>query len=102
MKQRSLLFGLALLLFSLSLMAQDNASLTGSVKDSSGAAVPNAAVVVTNTENGVTRQLTTNSDGEYLAGALPAGLYSINVSAPGFKKYEAREHHASRCPESPH
>lgn len=89
MKRRSLLFGLALLFISLSLAAQDNASLTGTVKDSSGAAVPNATVVVTNTENGVTRQLTSNSDGEYLAGALPAGVYSVKVSAVGFKKFEA-------------
>ena len=71
--------------------AQDNASLTGTVKDSSGASVPNATVVVTNTEKGVTRQLTSNADGEYLAGGLPAGVYAIQVSAPGFKKYEARD-----------
>ena len=91
MKRRSLLLGLALLFVSLSLAAQDNASLTGTVKDSSGASVPNATVVVTNNEKGVTRQLTSNSDGEYLAGGLPAGLYSIKVSAPGFKKYEAKD-----------
>ena len=72
MKRRSLLFGLALLFVSLSLAAQDNASLTGTVKDSSGASVPNATVVVTNTEKGVTRQLTSNADGEYLAGGNPS------------------------------
>ena len=91
MKRRSLLLGLALLFVSLSLAAQDNASLTGTVKDSSGASVPNATVVVTNNEKGVTRQLTSNSDGEYLAGGLPAGVYSVQVSAPGFKKYEAKD-----------
>jgi carboxypeptidase family protein/TonB-dependent receptor-like protein len=91
MKRRSLLFGLALLFVSLSLAAQDNASLTGTVKDSSGASVPNATVVVTDTEKGVTRQLTSNTDGEYLAGGLPAGVYSIQVSAAGFKKYEAKD-----------
>ena len=61
MKRRSLLFGLALLFVSLSLAAQDNASLTGTVKDSSGASVPNANVVVTSSEKGVTRQLTSNT-----------------------------------------
>ena len=91
MKRRSLLLGLALLFVSLSLAAQDNASLTGTVKDSSGASVPNATVVVTNNEKGVTRQLTSNSDGEYLAGGLPAGVYAIQVSAAGFKKYEAKD-----------
>ena len=91
MKRCFLFFGLAILLISVSLSAQDNASLTGTVKDSSGASVPNATVVVTNNEKGVTRQLTSNTDGEYLAGGLPAGVYSIQVSAAGFKKYEAKD-----------
>ncbi|HLH08841.1 MAG TPA: carboxypeptidase-like regulatory domain-containing protein, partial [Terriglobales bacterium] len=89
MKPRSLILFAFVLFCSVSMLAQDTASVTGTVKDSSGAAVPNATVVVTNEAKGVTRQLVSNSDGEYLAAALPAGVYSINVSAPGFKKYEA-------------
>ena len=72
------------------LFAQDTASLTGSVKDPSGAAVAGAQVTVANAEKGVTRELTTNSDGAYSAPALPIGSYDLTVTASGFKKYAAK------------
>ena len=67
-----------------------NGSITGTVKDPSGAAVTGAAVVVTSPERGITRQMSTNSTGEYSEPALPPGSYNILVSAPGFKKYQAK------------
>ena len=72
-------------------LAQDTASLNGSVRDSSGAVVANAKVEVSSTERGVTRTTTTNSDGEYAVPALPApASYNVTIAAQGFKKYEAR------------
>ncbi|MFZ0864568.1 MAG: carboxypeptidase regulatory-like domain-containing protein [Candidatus Sulfotelmatobacter sp.] len=65
-------------------------SITGTVKDSSGAAIAGANVVVTSPERGISRQMSTNSTGEYNESALPTGSYDIIVSATGFKKYEAR------------
>ena len=70
--------------------AQDTASLTGTVRDSSGASVANAQVAVTSIERGINRTTTTNSDGEYSVPALPApASYNVTVNAPGFKKFQA-------------
>jgi hypothetical protein len=67
-----------------------NGSITGTVKDSSGAAVAGATVVVTSPERGITRQTTSNSTGEYNESALSPGSYDIIVTAAGFKKYQAK------------
>jgi hypothetical protein len=69
--------------------AQDTASITGTVHDPSGASIANAQVTVSSPDRGITRNTTTNSDGEYSVAALPPGSYNVTVSAPGFKKYEA-------------
>jgi hypothetical protein len=79
-----------LLLVAGSAAAQDTASLTGAVRDPSGAVLPKASVVIQNTDNGLTRSLLTNGDGEYVAPALPPGKYNITVTAPGFRKYSAQ------------
>jgi len=71
--------------------AQDTASLTGTVLDSTGAVLPGAQVAVTNTEHGISRTTVTNSDGEYSVPALPApSSYNVTITAQGFKKYEAK------------
>jgi hypothetical protein len=70
--------------------AQDTASLTGTVKDSSGATIANAQVVASNADHGIKRPTVTNSDGDYSLTALPIGSYDLVISAPGFKKYTAK------------
>jgi len=52
----------------------DATSLSGSVKDTSGAAVPGASVIVTNEATGVKRDARTNGDGTYVVNALLPGL----------------------------
>jgi len=64
-------------------------SITGTVKDQSGAAIAGANVVVTSPEHGINRQMATNSSGDYNESALPPGSYDVIVTAPGFKKFEA-------------
>ncbi len=70
--------------------AQNTGSITGTVKDASGAAVAGASVTITNTDHGITRQTTTNDSGEYNESALPQGKYDVAVTAAGFKKYQAK------------
>jgi Carboxypeptidase regulatory-like domain/TonB-dependent Receptor Plug Domain len=94
MKSNQKLPRIAVLIFSMLLAAaawaQDTASITGTVTDASGAAVPNAQVQVSNTEHGVNRSAKSNESGDFLFAALPIGSYNISVTAQGFKKYEAK------------
>jgi len=66
-------------------------SLTGSVRDSTGAVIPNAAVSVTNVQQGWVRSVTTNSTGDYLVPGLSAGSYDITVKATGFDEYQVKD-----------
>jgi Carboxypeptidase regulatory-like domain len=72
------------------IVAQDTAQLTGTVTDPSGAAVANAQVIITNEGQGTTRTAASNNTGGYLFSALPVGKYDMVVTAPGFKKYQAK------------
>src|SRR5690242_616436 len=81
---------IAVLVFSLTMLAQDTGQITGTVHDSSGASVPNAKVTVSNKSQGIVRPTTTNSGGDWLVGGLPGGTYDVSVEAPGFKKYQAK------------
>ena len=64
---------------------QTSGDLVGTVKDATGALVPNAQVTVKNEATGVAVQVTAGSSGEFRASNLLPGLYDINVSATGFQ-----------------
>ena len=80
----------ALLLASLAIPAAAQTSavgnITGTVTDKTGAAVPNATVVITDTDTGVARSITTNAAGEYNAPFLQPGHYEISFGGGGFSK----------------
>ncbi|HLK22368.1 MAG TPA: TonB-dependent receptor [Bryobacteraceae bacterium] len=58
--------------------------MTGSVLDSSGAAIPNATVIASNDETGVQTTTQSNAGGVYRFTNLPVGRYTITASATGF------------------
>jgi len=60
-------------------------SLTGTVVDPSGRAVPRAKIIVRDTATFVESLVFTNSEGIFEIPALPAGTYRLEVSAPGFR-----------------
>jgi len=62
----------------------DSGSITGTLRDASGAVVTGAKVTIRNVATGVTTVLTTNEDGTYQALALIPGTYSVEASASGF------------------
>ncbi len=73
----------------LPLRAQNfTASVVGAVKDPSGALVPGANVVLTNTANGFTYKATTDVTGEYVVRNLEPSTYRLTVQSQGFKTYE--------------
>jgi hypothetical protein len=59
--------------------------IRGTVTDPAGAVIPKATVQVTDLETGISRDLTTDSDGNYEVAALKPGNYRLNIIAPGFK-----------------
>ena len=63
---------------------QSTASLSGTVTDSTGAAVPNAHVVVHSIATGADRPVDSDSAGLYAVPALEPGEYSVRASATGF------------------
>jgi len=87
-KLHLLLFSLVIFAFVGAAFAQDiTGSIVGTVTDSSGAAVPGAKVIVTNTgQNAVVRTLDTDGNGFFSAPRLNVGTYSVSVEAKGFKR----------------
>src|ERR1700682_2652701 len=83
-----LLVLIALLCAGLAFGQSDLGSITGFVKDPTGATVPNAKVTLTN-PTGLTRTATTNESGFYTITNIPPALYTVTVEAPGFKKFES-------------
>lgn len=60
-------------------------SIVGSVTDASGAAVPGAAVKVTQAETNETRETRTNESGGFTLSTVHTGSYKVSVSKEGFK-----------------
>jgi hypothetical protein len=88
---RLLLCALALMLcIPSAVMGQATATITGTVRDATGAVIPGAEVTVSSAAIGLARTTVTNDDGDYLAGALPAGKYDLSVKAKGFKVFQAK------------
>ena len=66
---------------------QTSGDLVGTVTDSTGAIIPNAAVTITNEATGVKLSTTTTSAGGYRASNLLPGHYDVVVNAPGFQPF---------------
>ena len=63
-------------------------TISGIVKDSSGAVVPGVTVTANEPAKGVTRTAESSSGGEFVFTNLPPGTYTISVEVKGFKKLE--------------
>jgi hypothetical protein len=76
------------LLFSgLALSQTFNASLGGTVQDSSGAVIPSAIVTATGVETGVVSTTMTNTSGAYEFPSLQEGNYRVSAQVAGFKEF---------------
>jgi len=71
------------------LYGQNRASITGTVRDATGAVLPGAEVAVTNVATGVTLKSVTNAEGDYLVAGLPESTYNLKITATGFKTFDA-------------
>ncbi len=61
-------------------------TITGVVRDSTGAVLPDATITVTNENTGLTRQVTTDGSGNYLVSSLQPSVYTLSAELGGFKK----------------
>lgn len=69
------------------LWAQENATISGTVMDSTGAVIPDVAVTLTNEATGQVRSAVSNSSGIYLFANVGVGRFSLAATASGFLKY---------------
>jgi Carboxypeptidase regulatory-like domain len=65
---------------------KDAGSIVGTVKDQTGALLANAKVTVSDVERGIHLETITSDSGEYVAGPLRVGRYTVTVEHPGFKR----------------
>jgi iron complex outermembrane receptor protein len=75
------------LLSNIALFGQEYGSISGTVLDATGAAVPGATVTVTQTNTGRQSTVTTSGSGDYVFPSLPPARYNVKVTAPGFETF---------------
>src|SRR6266487_2848077 len=63
-------------------------SVSGTVRDQSGAAIPGASVTLTNTATNVAAKSTTNESGFYRFPGINPGQYSLTADTAGMQKFE--------------
>ena len=90
-KAKSLCCAIAICLaFSLAMFAQsDVGTITGFVRDQSGAVVPNAKVTIKSEATNEERVVTTDASGHYTVPNLLPGLYTMTAEVTGFKKFNS-------------
>jgi Carboxypeptidase regulatory-like domain len=66
----------------------DRGTITGTVTDPTGAVIPNANILVTNTDTSANYKVATTNTGNYTLANLPVGTYVLTVEAMGFKRFE--------------
>jgi hypothetical protein len=69
----------------------ENGSVVGTIRDASGATIPNASVTVTNTATSISEKTKTNATGDYDVPQVRVGVYTITASAPGFSDAVAQD-----------
>lgn len=84
MLKRTLLLLLVLFVSFAALAQSGGSSLTGTVTDEGGGALPGVTVTAANTATGFSRSTVTGADGSYHFPSLPAGTYSVTADLSGF------------------
>ena len=89
------LSALILLLVAVPAFAQNRnaGEIRGTVLDSSGAAVPGVAVVVTNTATGVVTTATTGDSGVYDIPWVETGMYTVTFTKEGLQRGRTKQRH---------
>ncbi len=88
------------LVLAFGLWAQASGTLSGTVMNSAGAAVPNATVTITPVGGGAAQKALSGQDGQFSIAGLPQGTYQVEVESSGYKRTSVEnaqlERHGSR------
>jgi hypothetical protein len=88
---KTILLLMMLVLMTAPIRAQvETGSISGTVRDTSGAAVAGAAVTAHNVATSAERSSTTGDNGQYNIPGLPPGVYELTVTSTGFAKFTSR------------
>ncbi|MBI4907590.1 MAG: TonB-dependent receptor [Acidobacteria bacterium] len=63
------------------------ARMVGTVRDITGAVLPNVGLTIRNVDTNIPRSTTSNSVGDYVVTNLPVGRYEVTAERNGFKRY---------------
>jgi hypothetical protein len=74
-----------------SLHAQGGGQIEGTVRDEQGGVLPGAMLSLRNQDTGVTRTLTTETDGRFIFPALSPGKYTLKTELAGFATQEVSD-----------
>ncbi len=87
-KLNTVLFAAAMAVTTIPVQAQyASQQISGFVKDSTGAVVPNARITARQTGTGLTRSTVSGEDGVYVVNNTPIGEYELVTEAAGFKRF---------------
>src|SRR5438034_3582424 len=85
-----LFLGLLLITAAPSFAQQGTADIGGKVTDTSGAVLPGVAIVVTNEDTGVFREVLTTPNGSYFVSQIVPGRYRVTAKLEGFRGLDRR------------
>ena len=68
----------------------DNGTLVGTIRDTTGAPIPNAQITLTNTATAVTTNVTSGATGDYAFPDVKVGVYNVSANATGFSSSVAQ------------
>src|SRR5215472_14491537 len=83
--RRTAAFALLVVLAACLAFSQTSATLSGTIKDPSGAIVPGSVITLTNDQTAMEKKLVADETGKYRFTDMAPGAYTIHVDAPGFK-----------------
>src|SRR5438105_14548146 len=86
MRRLSIATAFLFLVFAVRTFAQSsNATVSGTVSDSSGALIPGVSVTAKNTQTGIVSMVLTNESGTYNLASLQPGVYNFTAELAGFQ-----------------
>lgn len=85
--------GIVLLFTTFTFGQADQGTITGVIKDSSGAAIPNAQVTLTNLGTNLQLESRSNASGIFIFSPIKIGDYRLKAQAPGFAAVEEQDLH---------